>query len=149
MGGAYTVVAEGLLARIDSRDADALGVTPPPTAENPVAATETSSTGPVDENLVWKQLKSCYDPEIPVNIVELGLIYDLHISPQPDGGHLVDVRMTLTAPGCGMGAMIAEDVQHKILGVPGVSEARVELVWDPPWNQSMMSEAARLELGLM
>lgn len=149
LGGAYTVVANGYLARIDGKDADALGVTPPPEAVPPAGDVSAESKGPVDESLIWRQLKSCYDPEIPVNIVELGLIYDLHISPQPDGGHLVDVKMTLTAPGCGMGAMIAEDVQRKVLGVPGVSEARVELVWDPPWNQSMMSEAAKLELGLM
>ncbi|MBI5387849.1 MAG: putative Fe-S cluster assembly protein SufT [Verrucomicrobia bacterium] len=145
LGGSYTVVADGRLARIDSKDVDALGFTPPP----PPAATQSASSGPVDEQLVWKQLKTCYDPEIPVNIVELGLIYDLRIAPQPDGSQRVEVKMTLTAPGCGMGAMIADDVQRKILDVPGVSDAKVELVFDPPWNQAMMSDAARLELGLM
>lgn len=145
LGGTYTVMAEGRLARIDSKDADALGFTPAPAA----AGTETSAAGPLDENLIWKQLKTCYDPEIPVNIVELGLVYDLRASPHPEGGNLVEVKMTLTAPGCGMGAMIAEDVQNKVLGVPGVTEARVELVFDPPWNQGMMSDAAKLELGLM
>lgn len=104
---------------------------------------------PLDESLLWKQLKTCFDPEIPVNVVDLGLIYGLRVAPQPDGTHLVDVRMTLTSPGCGMGPVIAADVQSKILNVPGVSEARVELVFDPPWNQGMLTEAARLELGLM
>jgi len=145
LGGSYTVMANGRLARIDSKDADALGFTPQPS----VTATETASSGTVDENMLWRQLKTCYDPEIPVNIVELGLVYDMHVDPQPDGGHLVEVKMTLTAPGCGMGAMIAEDVQHKIMNVPGVTEAKVELVFDPPWNQAMMSDAAKLELGLM
>jgi probable FeS assembly SUF system protein SufT len=103
----------------------------------------------IDETIIWKQLKTCYDPEIPVNIVDLGLIYDLHLTPLPEGGHSVQVRMTLTAPGCGMGAMIADDVQRKVLDVPGVAEAQVELVWDPPWNQDMMTDAAKLQLGLM
>jgi probable FeS assembly SUF system protein SufT len=149
LGGSYTVVADGRLARIDGKDADALGL--PPSSERPADAqvTVTTSAGPVDEHLIWKQLRTCYDPEIPVNVVELGLIYDLQVTSQADGGNLVEVKMTLTAPGCGMGAMIAEDVQHKVLGVPGVTEARVELVWDPPWDQSMMTDAAKLELGLM
>jgi probable FeS assembly SUF system protein SufT len=146
LGGAYTVEVGAFLARIEGKDADALGLTPEPAPATPAPGPDTA---PVDEALVWKQLRTCYDPEIPVNIVELGLVYDLHISPQPDASSLVDVKMTLTAPGCGMGAMIAEDVQRKILSLPGVSEARVELVWDPPWNQGMMTEAARLELGLM
>jgi probable FeS assembly SUF system protein SufT len=146
LGGSYTAVVEGLLVRIDGRDADALGLAPAPA---PAPAGESAKAGPLDEDLVWRQLRTCYDPEIPVNIVELGLIYDLHIAPQPDASNFVDVKMTLTAPGCGMGAMIAEDVQRKLLALPGVSEARVELVFDPPWNQALMSEAARLELGLM
>jgi probable FeS assembly SUF system protein SufT len=146
LGGSYTAVVDGALVRIDGKDADALGLAPVPAPATPAT---TSSSGPLDEDLVWKQLRTCYDPEIPVNIVELGLVYDLHIAPQPDASNLVEVKMTLTAPGCGMGAMIAEDVQRKILSLPGVSEAKVELVFDPPWNQGMMSEAARLELGLM
>ena len=146
LGGAYTVLAGGRLARIEGKDADALGLG---ASIEPKPTTEAAGTGPVDEGLVWRQLKTCYDPEIPVNIVELGLIYDLHITPHPEGGSLVDVKMTLTAPGCGMGAMIAEDAQRKVLAVPGVTEARVELVWDPPWSQGMMTEAAKLELGLM
>ncbi len=147
LGGSYTVFVGTALARIEGKDADALGLTPPP-PEPPVRPSP-AGQGPVDEALIWRQLKTCYDPEIPVNIVELGLVYDLHIIPHPDGGSLVEVKMTLTAPGCGMGAMIAEDVQRKILELPGVSEAKVEVVWDPPWNQGMMSEAARLELGLV
>lgn len=149
LGGSYTVVAHGRLARIDSRDIDALGMQPSPETKPAAATTTTSTTGAVDEGLLWKQLKTCYDPEIPVNIVELGLIYDLRVTPKSGGENLVEVKMTLTAPGCGMGAMIVEDVQNKVLGVPGVTEAKVELVFDPPWNQGMMSDAAKLELGLM
>lgn len=148
LGGAYTVAAGAYLARIDGKDADALGLVTPAESAIP-AEPQLNAEGLVREDLLWKQLKTCYDPEIPVNIVELGLIYDLHVTPHPDGGSMVEIKMTLTAPGCGMGAMIAEDVQRKILGVPGVTEAKVELVWDPPWTQAMMSEAAKLELGLM
>ena len=95
-------------------------------------------------------MRSCYDPEIPVNIVDLGLIYDCHVTPLPRASsYKVDVKMTLTAPGCGMGPMLAQDVQNKVLGLEGVDEVAVELVWDPPWNQGMMTEAAKLQLGLM
>ena len=147
LGGAFTVYAQGRLARIDAKDADALGkvasvaaAPPPPPAPG---------GGAVDEKLVWDQLRTCYDPEIPVNIVDLGLVYDLQVSPQPDGGNRVDVKMTLTAPGCSMGGVIAQDAETKIRAVPNVTEVQVELVWDPPWNQAMLSEAARLQLGLM
>ena len=99
--------------------------------------------------MVWDRLRTCYDPEIPVNIVELGLIYDCRITPMADGDCQVDVKMTLTAPGCGMGEVIASDVQSKILELPRVAVVNVDLVWDPPWNQAMMSDAATLELGLM
>ena len=146
LGGSYSVIVRGNMARIDGKDADALGkeVSAAPEME------PESSSGDVDEQLVWEQIKTCYDPEIPVNIVDLGLIYDLQISPQNDGaGQRVDIKMTLTAPGCGMGPVIADDVRHKVLAVPGVSEAHVELVWDPMWNQTMMSEAARLQLGML
>ncbi|MCX6929529.1 MAG: iron-sulfur cluster assembly protein, partial [Verrucomicrobia bacterium] len=95
------------------------------------------------------QLRSCYDPEIPVNVVDLGLIYDCHLTPLPAGGHRVDVKMTLTAPGCGMGPMLAQDVQNKVLNLEGVEDVAVELVWDPPWNQGMMTEQAKLQLGLL
>jgi probable FeS assembly SUF system protein SufT len=102
------------------------------------------------EQTVWEQLKTCYDPEIPVNIVDLGLVYDCKVAPLGDGAtYRVDMKMTLTAPGCGMGPMIAQEAQNKILSVEAVDEANVELVWDPPWNQSMLSESAKLQLGLM
>lgn len=140
----FTVRMNSGLARIDRRHADALGTTvarPSGEAEPP---------GAVDEEMVWKQLRTCFDPEIPVNIVDLGLIYDCRIAPQPEsGGAKVEVKMTLTAPGCSMGEYIKMDVEQKIMSIPGVSETLVELVWDPPWNQNMMTEAARLELGLM
>jgi len=147
LGGSYTVLANGRPARIDSKDADALGIAAVPPSPPAVAAPLPS--GPVDQELLWEQLRTCFDPEIPVNIVELGLVYDLNVTPLAAGENLVDVKMTLTAPGCGMGEMIAADVQTRLLGVPGVTEVKVELVWDPPWNQMMMSEAAKLELGLM
>ena len=94
-------------------------------------------------------MKKCYDPEIPVNIVDLGLVYDCRVTELPDGGHRVPVKMTLTAPGCGMGPVLAEDVRSRVEGVPGVKEAHIEVVFDPPWNPNMMSEAARLQLGFM
>jgi probable FeS assembly SUF system protein SufT len=95
------------------------------------------------------QLRTCYDPEIPVNIVDLGLIYDLQILPLPDGGKRVEIKMTLTAPGCGMGPVLQQDVEAKVFNIPGVKEAAVFLVWDPPWSREMLTDAARLELGLM
>ena len=101
------------------------------------------------EKQVWEALKTCYDPEIPVNIVDLGLIYDCHLTPAGENSFKADVKMTLTAPGCGMGPMLAQDVQNKLLNLEPIDEANVELVWDPPWNQGMMTEAAKLQLGLM
>ena len=144
LGGSYTVYAQGMLARIAQKDADALGL-----EATPSSASEPAATGPVDQEQLWTAMKACYDPEIPVNIVDLGLIYDCSVSPQPNGGNRVDVKMTLTAPGCGMGAAIAGDVEYKLREVPGVSDVHVEVVWDPIWNQSMMTDAARLQLGLM
>jgi probable FeS assembly SUF system protein SufT len=145
LGGSYTVIVNGNMFRIDGKDADALGLTP--------TAAPTPTGQPVSqENLekeIWNQLRMCYDPEIPVNIVDLGLIYDCHISPLETGSHRVDVKMTLTAPGCGMGPTLAQDVQNKLLGLESVDDVAVELVWDPPWNQSMMTEAAKLQLGLL
>ena len=145
LGGSYTVVVNGNMFRIEGKDADALSIQP--------EARPTSNGAPVtQENLekeIWQQLRSCYDPEIPVNIVDLGLIYDCHLSALSPESYRVDVKMTLTAPGCGMGPMLAQDVQNRVLGLEGVDDVAVELVWDPPWNQAMMSEAARLQLGLM
>ncbi|MBU6400738.1 MAG: putative Fe-S cluster assembly protein SufT [Verrucomicrobia bacterium] len=147
LGGSYTVVVNGNLFRIDGKDADALGLT---VAARPAAGTPGQPvTVQTLETQVWEALKTCYDPEIPVNIVDLGLIYDCQLSPMGGGSHRVDVKMTLTAPGCGMGPMLAQDVQNKLLSLEAVDEANVELVWEPQWNQGMMSEAARLQLGLM
>jgi probable FeS assembly SUF system protein SufT len=148
LGGSYTVQTGFGLFRINSADADALGeeVAAPST---PNAQASTSPDGAPDPEAVWAQLRQVFDPEIPVNIVDLGLVYSLDISKQEDGGHKVDVAMTLTAPGCGMGPVIAEDAKSKILLVPGVSLADVRITWDPPWNQSMISEEGKMKLGLI
>ena len=145
LGGSYTVIVNGNMFRVEGKDADALGLE---TAAKPDSAGAAVSQEQLEKE-VWNQLRSCYDPEIPVNIVDLGLIYDCHISPLNPGSHRVEVKMTLTAPGCGMGPMLAQDVQSKLLGLEGVDDVAVELVWDPPWNQGMMTEAAKLQLGLM
>ena len=145
LGGSYTVVVTGNMFRIEGKDADALGVAPVAKA----AASGTPVTQDELEKEIWNQLRSCYDPEIPVNIVDLGLIYDCHLAPLNGSTYRVDVKMTLTAPGCGMGPMLAQDVQNKLLGLEGVDDVAVELVWDPPWNQAMMTEAAKLQLGLL
>ena len=145
LGGSYTVIVNGNMFRIEGKDADALGLqmaAKPVTSGEPVAQEKL-------EKEVWNQLRSCYDPEIPVNIVDLGLIYDCHLSSLNAGSFKADVKMTLTAPGCGMGPMLAQDVQNKLLSLEGVDDVNVELVWDPPWNQGMMTEAAKLQLGLL
>lgn len=146
LGGSYTVNVNGNLARIDAKDADALGFE----VEEKKDAVEKELTGDgsVDENLVWDQMRTCYDPEIPINIVELGLIYECDITPLGADGNQVDVVMTLTAAGCGMGDFLADDVRTKILSVPNVTRVNVTVTFDPPWNQDMMSEAARLETGM-
>ena len=146
LGGSYTVATDVGLARISDRDADALGLEPTSTTAEPF---HVDGNAPVDEKKVWDQLRTCYDPEIPVNIVDLGLVYDCAITPREGEGARVDVKMTLTAPGCGMGPAIAAEAKQKVLGVPGVSEAEVELVWDPPWNQAMISEEGKMKLGLI
>ncbi|MCI0534401.1 MAG: putative Fe-S cluster assembly protein SufT [Verrucomicrobiales bacterium] len=146
LGGTYTVHALGGLYRIATKDADALGLQPPQPGEGSAASTE--AEGPLEEKAIWDVLKTCYDPEIPVNIVDLGLVYDLQIEPLPSGRSKVAVKMTLTAPGCGMGTVIAGDAQQKLLDLPGIEEASVEIVWDPPWHQSMISPAGRARLGL-
>ena len=141
LGGSYTVQAPayGGLFRIAGRDGDAIGKEV--IADAPIAA-----DGDV-ESQVWNMLKTCYDPEIPVNIVDLGLVYDMRVSPQDDGNR-VDVKMTLTAQGCGMGTSIAADARHKILSIPGVKEAQVDIVWDPPWTPQMISPGGRERLGM-
>ncbi len=147
LGGSYTVHVLGALYRIKEQDADALGIEPSASTKSTTTAPQ-ASEGPVNEKLVWDTLKTCYDPEIPVNIVDLGLVYDMNIEPLPSGNSLVSVKMTLTAPGCGMGATIAGDAQQKILYLPGVEEAVVEIVWDPPWHQSMITGEGRKILGI-
>lgn len=149
LGGSFTVMAGGGLFRVANKDADALGMEHRPTLD-PEQATNSASavSGPLDERAIWETLKTCYDPEIPVNVVDLGLIYDLHIEPASAGKGKVFVKMTLTAPGCGMGSVIAADAQQKLLDLPGVEDASVEIVWDPPWHQSMISPEGRARLGL-
>jgi len=148
LGGSYTIATYQGLARIAEKDLDALGIEKPHQTPNPVTATN-GTFGEVDEKAVWDQLRQCYDPEIPVNIVDLGLVYDCHLEKSENGGTKVDVKMTLTAPGCGMGPAIAHDAQSKLMSIEGVDEAEVQLVWDPPWNQNMISEAGRMKLGMI
>lgn len=148
LGGTYTVHAQGGLFRIATKDADALGMKPESGTLGETVANKTDAKGPIDEKQVWDTLKTCYDPEIPVNIVDLGLVYDMHIEPLPTGSNKIFVKMTLTAPGCGMGATIAGDAQQKLLYLPGVEDASVEIVWDPPWHQSMITEEGRRILGI-
>jgi probable FeS assembly SUF system protein SufT len=148
LGGSFTVIVNGNMFRIAEKDADALGIE---VQAAPAAAA--APGGPMTqeelEKKVWESLKTCYDPEIPVNVVDLGLIYDCHLTPIGENNFKADVKMTLTAPGCGMGPVLAQDVQNKLISLEPIDEANVELVWDPPWNQSMMTEAAKLQLGLM
>jgi len=144
LGGSFTVYVEGNLFRIAGKDADALGKEPVPPPEVPQNATDKDI-----EAVVWQQLKTCYDPEIPINVVDLGLIYRCEIKSRDDGKRSVDVDMTLTAPGCGMGDVLVQDAREKIAIVPTIGDVHVELVFDPPWNQSMMSDEARLQTGLM
>ena len=145
LGGSYTLQVPSLggLFRIAGRDADALGLE----ATGGEEAAD-ADAGPVSDNAVWAVLKNVYDPEIPVNIVDLGLVYDLRIEPLPSGRSRVEVRMTLTAPGCGMGQTIAMDARHHIESLPGVAEADVQVVWEPPWNPHMISPDGRAKLGM-
>jgi probable FeS assembly SUF system protein SufT len=144
LGGSYTVFVEGNLMRIAGADADAIGKEPPEPIELPEGASDDEV-----EKLVWKQLRTCFDPEIPINIVDLGLVYDAIVETDDKRERTVSIRMTLTAPGCGMGDILVDDVRSKLEAIPTVSEADVELVFDPPWNRNMMSEAARLETGML
>jgi probable FeS assembly SUF system protein SufT len=146
LGGSFTAMTDrGYMVRIEGKDADAIGETPvaPPSAEE--------LQGKSVQERAWDQLKTCFDPEIPVNIVDLGLVYECTLAPldSDEGQNKATVKFTLTAPGCGMGDYLKMDVKNKLLTVPGIKEAEVEVVLDPPWNQSMMSEAARLQLGMM
>jgi probable FeS assembly SUF system protein SufT len=144
LGGSYTAMTDhGYLVRIEGQDADAIGETP----TKPLTAEEVA--GRTTEQMAWDQLKTCFDPEIPVNIVDLGLVYKCEVAPGKNGGERVHVEFTLTAPGCGMGDFLRQDMHQKLLAIPGVEEADVEVVLDPPWDHSMMSDVARLQLGLM
>ncbi len=142
LGSSYTVTGGqyGAMYRIDARDADALGL---PTPE----AASASEQRPFSEQLVWDELKTVFDPEIPVNVVDLGLIYECKISPAEEGGNTLDVKMSMTAPGCGMGNVLKADVESKLARLPDVKEVNVEIVFDPPWSPALMSEAAKLQLG--
>jgi probable FeS assembly SUF system protein SufT len=145
LGGSFTVLTDFGLLRIEGKDSDALGRE---SAAPVVAAADTPTDAKAVATEVWNQMKTCYDPEIPVNIVELGLVYENKVEPLPDGGYKVDVKFTLTAPGCGMGPILQSEVQSKVLGIPGVKSANIEVVFEPQWTQAMMSEAAKLQLGM-
>jgi probable FeS assembly SUF system protein SufT len=152
LGGNFTVMTHNGMFRIKGADADALGESVPEAATE---GADASFEGPPTDEKIWEQLRSVYDPEIPVNIVDLGLIYTMDSEALPDnadgtpGGYHIKVAMTLTAPGCGMGPAIAEDAKTRIETVPGVKEATVDIVWDPPWNQDMISEEGKMQLGLV
>ena len=147
LGGSYTVQTDFGLYRIDGGDADALGEE----VKGAAVKADTLADGAPDPEAIWAQLRQVFDPEIPVNIVDLGLVYSMDVDKisEPEPGHRVNVAMTLTAPGCGMGPAIAEDAKSKILLVPGVSDADVRITWDPPWNQQMISEEGKMKLGLI
>jgi probable FeS assembly SUF system protein SufT len=148
LGGSYTVQTDFGLFRIDGKDADALGEQ----ATGNTVSASTLADGAPDPEAIWSQLRQVFDPEIPVNIVDLGLVYSMDVSKLEDQtppGFRVNVAMTLTAPGCGMGPAIAEDAKSKILMVPGVSDADVRITWEPPWNQQMISEEGKMKLGLI
>lgn len=147
LGGTYTVATQSGLARISKDNADALGIDLEGEKDKKSAAQQALEAGDV-EQAVWEQLKMVFDPEIPVNIVDLGLVYDCSVN-EEEGETTVLVKMTLTAPGCGMGPTIAADAQSKILTLDGVSHAQVDLVWDPPWNQDMISEEGKMKLGMI
>jgi probable FeS assembly SUF system protein SufT len=146
LGGSYTVIVNGNMFRIDGKDADALGLDP---VAKPAAVGGQTRTKEELEKEIWNQMRTCYDPEIPVNVVDLGLIYDCQLTPLGENSHKVDVKMTLTAPGCGMGPVLKQDVENKLISIEGVDDVNVELVWEPQWNQGMMTEAAKLQLGLL
>lgn len=144
LGGSFTVMTEvGHLARIAVLDADALGLEITSEEETPAEA------GTFNLERVIEKLKTVFDPEIPVNVVDLGLIYSCDAQPLADGGHRVEIKMSMTAPGCGMGDVLKEDARARVQEVPGVTEIDIEIVWEPAWNQSLMSEAARLQLGML
>ena len=144
LGGDYTLYVNGNLVKLSGQDADAIGKE----IEIDTDKINKINNGEYSEELVWEQLQTCYDPEIPVNIVDLGLIYDLSKKGNKKDGYSLKIKMTLTAPGCGMGPSIAQDVENKVMALPGIKDILVEIVWDPVWDQSMMSEDAKLKLGM-
>jgi len=144
LGGSFTLYIEGNLYRLAGGDADAIGKEPVIAPQLPPNATEEDV-----KQLAWKQMATCYDPEIPINIVDLGLIYECTVAPRDDGSRSIAVKMTLTAPGCGMGDVLVSDVKDKLEQIPTVRDADVELVFDPPWSREMMSAAAQLQTGMM
>ncbi|TEA70385.1 putative Fe-S cluster assembly protein SufT [Allopusillimonas ginsengisoli] len=146
LGGTYTVLVQGNMYRVEGVDGDALGFE---ATEAVVHRHEGPVTAQAIEDAAWSMLATCYDPEIPVDIVALGLVYSCTVTPLSEDQYRVEVQMTLTAPGCGMGTMIADEARDKILNIHGVEEAKVDLVWDPPWSREMISEPARLQLGLL
>jgi probable FeS assembly SUF system protein SufT len=144
LGGTFTLTTlRGYLARVAGEDADALGLSAPTAFD-----AHDGPSGPIDVEGVLEELKQVFDPEIPVNVVDLGLVYGCELSDAPDGGQKVAIKMSMTAPGCGMGDVLADDARTVVAALPGVSEVDVELVWDPPWDMSRMSESAKLQLGM-
>ncbi|MDQ6988367.1 MAG: putative Fe-S cluster assembly protein SufT [Mariprofundaceae bacterium] len=148
LGDTFTVSVNGNLARVEGKDADALGLNDANAAKKADKDEIKVATGPADKTEVWLALKKVYDPEIPVNIVDLGLIYDVHIVDTDEGGNHVDITMTLTAAGCGMGPFIVDDVRARTLDVDNVTDVHVDLIFEPPWDKNMMSDEAKLELGM-
>jgi len=146
LGGAYTVLVEGNLYRIEGKDADALGLEPTTVR---IPRPKGAITAQYVQDMAWEQLATCYDPEIPVDIVSLGLVYGCNVTALGEERFRITCQMTLTAPGCGMGTMIADEARVKLQDIPGVKEAVVDLVWDPPWSRDRMSESARLQLGML
>ena len=148
LGGSYTVMTDrGSMARIASKDADALGLQTDAALRSGSSA---AAKGPQEvEKIVWDELKACFDPEIPVNIVDLGLVYHCQVTPLTTGGNRAEVKFTLTARGCGMGEVLKAEMQNRIIGLPGIKEVQVELVWDPPWDQSRISREAKVQLGMV
>ena len=144
LGGDYTLYVNGNLVKLSGQDADAIGKK----IKEDVSNANQINNGEYSEELVWEQLKTCYDPEIPVNIVDLGLIYDLSKKGNKKDGYNLKIKMTLTAPGCSMGPSIAQDDESKVMALPGIKDILVEIVWDPVWDRSMMSEDAKLKLGM-
>lgn len=147
LGGSYTVATQSGLARISSDDADALGVDPSDTVGSPAEGDDLPADASAEDR-IWNQLKQVFDPEIPVDIVNLGLVYDCSLN-EEDGKTTANIKMTLTAPGCGMGPVIAADAQARVMTIDGIDDAHVDLVWDPPWNQDMISEEGRMKLGMV